>query len=277
MSNTLPQVARARGYHLYDRRRRRYLDMFLNDGRALLGHRPEALSAALKNVISLGLYAEYPSAWSGRAGKTLELAKDLFGAPDHQVRVFRNEDRALAIAARWRGGEPDPAEPRDPVLPEAPPSGGPRIVLWRPLCRPGIGSAEDIILPVLPFPGRWAPAVVLFPPSGPGPVPPSDQVAAPLLEALIRAVHDAGKLSSWEDLGGFCGPIPSLWRRNGPYLVPACTADRYPAIFSAFSAAGIILNPRFSAPSILPINWSDGERKLFLRTSRELSEESDES
>ena len=54
----LPPIRRARGYHLYDEAGKRYLDLSLAGGRALLGHRPERALLELKNLLSRGLAAD---------------------------------------------------------------------------------------------------------------------------------------------------------------------------------------------------------------------------
>jgi hypothetical protein len=279
MSNKLPELTRARGYHLYGVRRNRILDMFQNGGRAILGHRSQRISEELKAVFSRGLWAEYPSIYGHRAERTLDRFKAQFAGASHDARIFRNFDRALAVATQWRGRPMEFHEPFDPALPAGfvDGAGGPqngRMVLWRPLCDPPAApGAGDIIFPVLPFPGQWSPAVVLFPQNAPTPVPASDVVAAPLLAALIRSIHEMAKLTAPRVPNGNGPLLPPLWIRNGQYIIPTCSETRYPEVYARFLSQGILLNPAFPGPSILPIIWSEGEQKLFLRISRSLIKE----
>ena len=46
-----PLIRRARGYHLYDTGGNRYLDMYLDNGRAFLGHSPVRTITSLKNAL----------------------------------------------------------------------------------------------------------------------------------------------------------------------------------------------------------------------------------
>ena len=45
----IPRIRRARGYRLYDHHGRRYLDLWQNGGRSLLGHRPARQTTLLKD------------------------------------------------------------------------------------------------------------------------------------------------------------------------------------------------------------------------------------
>src|SRR6056297_3731235 len=67
----IPPVRRARGYYLYSYEGKRILDFYQNKGAAVLGHRPKNLSLHIKNLISKGLWADYPSVESARLLKKL--------------------------------------------------------------------------------------------------------------------------------------------------------------------------------------------------------------
>jgi len=67
----MPLIRRARGYRLYDHRGRRYLDLWQNGGRSLLGHRPAGQTTLLKNLLSKGLAADLPSPYTGRLERAL--------------------------------------------------------------------------------------------------------------------------------------------------------------------------------------------------------------
>ena len=59
----LGPIHRAREYRLYDRKGRRYLDLWQSGGRALLGHRPKRTLALVKGVLSQGSNAGLPSVY----------------------------------------------------------------------------------------------------------------------------------------------------------------------------------------------------------------------
>ena len=58
--NMMPEIRRARDYRLYDIHGRRYLDLCLDGGRALLGHKPGRVVLMMKNALEKGLSASYP-------------------------------------------------------------------------------------------------------------------------------------------------------------------------------------------------------------------------
>ncbi|HUX52102.1 MAG TPA: hypothetical protein VMW73_15015 [Spirochaetia bacterium] len=290
MSNLLPAIGRARGFHLYDLKRKRYLDMYLAGGRAILGHRPERVAHELRAAIARGLLADYPGALHHRIERLIERHKAEWGGATHAGRLFANTERAFAAIASWRNRPIGPGEPVDPALSGPAPAPAPapaapteaaapaiasfqgRIVLWRPYCEPQ-SKGTDIIIPILPFPGAWGPTVVLFPgeTSLDSALPDSDVVSAVPLAGFIRAIAESA--SPADVRAGATDQLPSLWSRTGPYLTATCPPARYDAIFESFLSAGILINPRFPGPSILPIIWSEGERALFLRKSLELTEE----
>lgn len=70
----LPRVRRARGYRLYTAGGRRLLDLYLDRGAALLGHRPELLGRELKNVAGRGLIGNLPSSYAALLQRVLRQA-----------------------------------------------------------------------------------------------------------------------------------------------------------------------------------------------------------
>jgi len=278
MSNLLPAIGRARGFHLYDLERKRYLDMYLADGRAILGHRPDRVAHELRSAIARGLLADYPGMLNYRIERLIERHKSEWGAASHAGRIFASAERAFAAIGSWRNKAVEPGEPVDPAL--QPLTGAlaglagseGRIVFWRPYCeaRP---TGTDVIIPVLPFPGTWGPTLVLFPAAASlnSALPASDIVSAVPLAGFIRSIAELSSAATAR--AGDADPLPSLWSRTGPYLAATCPPDHYDAIFRRFLDAGFLINPRFPGPTILPIIWSDGERALFLRKSLELTEE----
>ena len=139
----------------------------------------------------------------------------------------------------------------------------PVVFLLRPFIEvpaAGVGGIPPV-LPVIPFPGGFAPIVVCFS-SDPGADEKSDPVSQVVLRGLIRVVYDLAKAVS---------PVSDGWKvfetsfftRKGPYIVPQCSPDDYEKIFKVFYNRGVILHPVYPGPSILPGEWSDGELKAL--------------
>gem|GEM_PF-134293 len=336
----LPPIRRAREFYLYDHRGRRYLDLAQNGGRAILGHRPNRLSTRLKNVLSSGLLAELPSVYGPRLERAVAR---LIGGPCSvnyddgrrgcAVRWYQGAERARAAIAAVLGAEPGAVH--DPVHPAAggpaPAAAGdagadaagglsetrrgeqqPAVVLWRPfLGGPDAAGAAGaqwraaarVLLPVLPFPGAFAPQVVCFAstaqrrPVAAGMAaaqdpPASDLVSPWLLAGLERAAlalqqdPRAGGAPAWPQtrsvqrrgsgrlrVPNWAGFESSLWRRVGPYLLwTGEEALPYDEVFRRFLEAGFLLSPEREAPSIIPGRCSHGEFARFVALCREVEE-----
>lgn len=279
MMNKIPEINRARGYFLYTADGKRYLDMALDGGRLIMGHRQKGYGQALKNAIDKGILPGFPSPYAHRLKQAVRA---LFGAGCH-VYLFKSEEHAKAALA----------------------SHGLEYTLWRPLafntdtassvanaCDPindpinqklsnsldtqkssatlKSGSpafSEQPIIPVLPVPADFAPGVVV----SKSELDFADEPVSPvILAGAIRAVYNLKAFlsevdySDWEKAGiaEFC---KGKWRVELPYLYPLCERNQYPAVLDAFFEAGIILSCDYDTPSILPPELSDGNRKKLLK------------
>jgi len=265
LASTIPPIRRARGYRLYDHRGRRYLDLWQNGGHSLLGHRGLHLMSLLKNLMSRGLLSDLP------ALQARHLEKALAGClPDYPwVRLTRTPQEALALASRFLGREVSAAEVYDPAL-DLPPGSAP-VARWRPLLDyPSTGPGRPrVLLPVLPFAAAGAPAAACFDAEPPGDFPASEPLSPVLLAGAARCLHDLARycLPEWyrEDLLASAAG----WAQRGVYLRAQCGPERYPEVFRAFLQAGLLLNPRYPGPSILPAEASPGEVAKMIQLFRE--------
>lgn len=264
----LPAARRARDYHVYDYSGRRYLDMWLNGGRALLGHRPGGLGTVLKNQLAKGVLAEAPSVYDGRLRKAL---KGLVPG-SWTVRVYRSFDRALRAAGLFLGRQLDENDIREPFPSPGSASrdaaSGGAAGYFRPLS--GTDAAGfPVIFPVLPFPGAFAPQPVLF--ASPGDtdagIPPDDLVSPFLAAGLLRVTERLQKAENspdiWKDW-----PL-SGWKRHGRYCFPEDASRDYGETRLRFLAAGVIISPDPARPTILPGVFSPGEKALVERLCRQ--------
>ncbi len=312
----LPPIRRARGFYLYDYDGNRYLDCWQNGGRALLGHSPRGLSTRLKNVLSTGLLAELPSVHGRRLERALLRLLGPDPGPDRRVYWYRDEERARrAVSAGFGADSPVThafGRPYDPAVggvsargPAAGPGagrGGPvsgaahaaaavSVALWRPFLPPRTAEAAEaasapVLLPVLPFPGGFAPRVVAVASEGPE-LPESDPVSPLLLAGLERMVLALG--DDPRNDGSLCWPEPqlpqrkgkrrapawgelesALWHRRGPYLAWAADEDElgYDSVFRRFLEAGFVLSLCPDEPSIIPGWCAHGEFVRFLAVCR---------
>ena len=123
--SSIPEIRRARGYRLYDRAGRRFLDLWQGHGSAILGHRASGVSTLMKGVISRGLTADLPS--GGRRALERELRELL---PTHpHARLYGSLEGCLEALSRLRGspvrasGSHSPARRCRPALRSRHPAG----------------------------------------------------------------------------------------------------------------------------------------------------------
>jgi hypothetical protein len=256
----LPPVRRARGFHLYTHQGRRYLDLFQDDGAAILGHRPPGAVREMKDALSRGLAAGLPSVYERRLDK--EVRRLLPGCA--AVLAYPGAEAALRAVSLFLGRPLGLADVRDPALcPEAA-----DLAWWRPFL-PGQGAPDSaVLLPVLPVAGTRGPLAVCFPSAPPAEASPARPVPGYLLAAMLRGLADLSAAVRDERVSGAVdGAIAGsrAWRRRGPYVTALFEPSRYPAVFRAFLDAGVLLSPAFPGPSILPAEATEGERAALAR------------
>jgi hypothetical protein len=218
------------------------------------------LTHLLKDVLSRGLLADLPSVQTRLLERALAAA-----LPEYRwSRIVATEASALRLASRYLGREIAPEEVHDPAL-DPPPAGSsaPEVARWRPLL--AVPAGARAVLPVLPFAAAGAPAAVCFAAEPPDDFPASEPVSPVLLAGAARCLYDLRRyqLPDWyrEDLlGGARG-----WRQRGIYLRAEFGAERYEEVFTRFLESGVLLNPCYPGPSILPAEASPGEAAKMMQ------------
>ena len=253
--NKIPEINRARGYYVYTANGKRYLDMALEGGRLVMGHRQNGYAQAMKNVIDKGILPGYPSPYAHR----LKQAVKALVGDDCFVYLFPSEERAREAIGVLNASDPI----NDPIKPAL-----------------NLEAAEfelcDPMILLLPVPAAFAPGVVISDTE----LPLEDESVSPvILAGAVCAVYNliafqkVADYSGWEKIGLLeaCGKTPDAdagkWRVEMPYLYPLCEPDKYDAVWDAFFEAGIILSPDYDKPSVLPPydELSDGMRKKLLK------------
>jgi len=225
----LPPIKRCRDYHLYDYKGNRYLDLYLDGGRALIGHKPGKTMLPVKNSLEKGIWAAYPSVYEGRLKK---LLGNLFPGYGH-ITLFANRERALA-AAEQLGMAP--------------------VIEWIPLAEE---TGENLLLRPL-LPGIDQTHILLSHREARG-----DVISPVLLEGIIRSFHDLQSyrdktdFSLWEEFDSF-----GDWTRKGPCLYYIGKGD-YDMIRKGALKKGILLPGNREQPAFLPGQLSVHEKKLL--------------
>ena len=255
----LPRVLRARDFHLYMEGGKRLTDLWLNGGKAILGHKPPGFLKELKNTAQRGLFSPLPGPLERRILKALE---EIF--PGRAFRLYPDESslyRALEKAALQ--------EPAIQALLE------PGISLWRPFLEGAAGEGgkgplnkAPLLIPVLPWP--LGPAVLVL--DRDTEFPAGEIIPPVILAPAIRSLYELIKAMK-EKI-----PRPmkiekalknSNWQRKGIYLFTseqgeetepgAGVSEAYAALWKYFLEGGFLLPPSPAEPAILPMSMSPGE------------------
>jgi hypothetical protein len=259
----LPPIKRARAYYLYDFKGRRYLDLYQQNGRALLGHRPQGLTRVLKQVASKGLIADLPSIYLNRLHK---LLKKLLAAYQY-FRVVSCMHRAVELASLYLNKNIDASMIRDPVDNDQI-KGEQTLSYWRPFCAPPKGA--QVVLPVLPLAVSGAPVIICFKQKPPADFPPSDIISPLLLAVLIRSGYDLLQYKKAEWYNEELLQTAAGWKQQGIYITVKCKPEAYEHVFQSFLEQGVVLSPFYPGPSILPREVSEGELKKMLKLFHEI-------
>ncbi|MCL2318727.1 MAG: hypothetical protein FWC45_01475 [Treponema sp.] len=242
----LPRVLRARDFHLYLENGKRLTDLWLQGGKAVLGHKPPRVLTELKNAAERGLFTALPHPAERRFFKALE---GFFHG--RTFRLYADEGslyRALEEAG-FAGA-----------------ASSAKVHMWRPFLGPPDENAL-ILIPVLPFP--LGPAVLVLEKSLDDTFPPGDLIPPVLLAPAGRALYDlAAALKAKAPNRG--NPRyskiervlkGSMWRRRGIYLTvePAIEREKYETMFRHFLEGGFLIPPSQAEPLILPASMSPGE------------------
>jgi len=271
-AEAVPIIRRARGFRLYDRQGKRYLDLHRDGGGAFLGHRSGVTVTLMKSVLSQGLATTVPSVWEARL---VRMIASMFSGDCSSVRLYSSRLRALEAVSGFLGMRVDTWDVYDPALAAEPPV-RPRVVLWRPFLPRSEGDgASAVVLPILPLSVCEAPAPVCFPDPAAADLPPSDPLPGFLLAGAFSALV---RLRSGR-LGDSFAVSPLIekavdasrgWKRRGPYVRPIFCSDAYPHVFAEFLRAGVLLSPQYPGPSILPGECSPGEARLLAELFTEI-------
>ncbi|RKX90382.1 MAG: hypothetical protein DRP59_09835 [Spirochaetes bacterium] len=264
MDNTLfdeflPPLRRARGYFLYTADGRRFLDLYQDGGRALLGHRPDGLQRVIKSTAAKGLIAGYPSVYELRVEKALRM---LFpGAVSFHV--YRDNLEMYRALSSVFGMQMEAIKIADPLKGETG-----EITLWRPFLQT-VKKRPPVVIPAIPFPEGMSPGIAavfdknLKPGKGGSPSPFA-------LNSTVKIIYELVQVESAVSREHFSVFNSSLWDRKGIYLLFKMDKRKYRTFFIKSLEAGVLLPPESSIPGIIPLTFEPGHIKNFLRVVKEM-------
>ncbi|MFW6360476.1 MAG: hypothetical protein ACOC2R_01890 [Spirochaetota bacterium] len=278
--NRLPKVKRARGYRVYGADGSRYIDFYLNGGRALAGHRPGGALQVLKSTAERGLWAEYPGKWRRRADQLLTQLYS--GVAD--ITYFPSIEHALE-ALRALQGSPVRIIDTPFELHSGEPSGSmDGVLLYRPWAldaeqqrRLNEGRYGRFFIPLIPFPGSFLPVPVCrlqvhSVSSGDSAEPYEQHELSPVLfHLLIKSLADLQHLLQQNFASMWCRfDLPGI-KRVGPYLQFEFGADEYSRFYHEMLEKGVLLPPSQETPAVIPAEFTDGEVLPLIKGCKEMS------
>lgn len=250
----LPRINRARGWRVYDKQGNRFLDLSMDNSRAVLGYRPGLVNKYIKNALSKGVSSPYPSVYSFKLKQALR--KWLPGLKS--IAIFKDSYSLLRFLKEQMGM--DASDIADPAFSDRVSS----VSYLRPFLH--VPDCEFLV-PVFPVPGFVLPAVLC---SFNDVSLPDDELANPvLLSAATRSIFDVMLEDSKKELWKQSLDCPDLFIERGPYLVFSKHFDNYDKVFRFFIDRGIILPVSQSIPGVFPGELSDGELKKLRKACRE--------
>lgn len=232
----LPEINRARGYYLYTSDRKRLLDMYLEEGRLIMGHRQQGYSLALKNALERGIFTPFPSKYTVRLKKAL---KSVFGSDMH-IYLFRDSFSAEA-ALRLEDRE---------------------YSVLRPL---ETGEPGDTFVFLLPVPEAFAPGVIV----SRVPLDAEEDCISPVIAAgAERGMHNyRAFLEKTPDLSlgkELTEALSQAWDIKGFYMYSKLGAAEYGQLFEKALDGGIVISPYSGVPTVIPPVLSENDRKKLL-------------
>ena len=240
----LPRVLRARDFHLYLEGGKRLVDLWLQGGRAILGHKPPMVLRELKNAAERGLFTPFPHPAEGRFLKALG---EFFPGRAFRLYLDPSSLRRALEAAGFTDSVP----------------------LWRPFLEPA--DYSPVLLPILPW--QLGPEVLVLDKSLSASFPAGELIPPVLLAPATRAMYNlAAALKASGQGSPRYGNIEkalkdSPWHRRGIYLSLKADMDRerYKTLFLNFLEGGFLIPPSAREPAILPMSMSKGEEAKLMQ------------
>ncbi len=239
-------VKRARGCFLYTAKGVRLTDLYQENGKAILGWGGKNAFTVLKNVLDRGITGSFRTDFSvhqnGEKSQLSRAVSDLFGGA-RKLFVFRGKEKALKAALTlskdstsvfrpWNGSNVD----------------------WRNV---------DCVIFEPPLP--WCDSIYLLCVKDGLEFDDSsffgEDIPSPIAAAITRSIYNLIKaLQEREEKNWFIYDkiITRYWERRGPYLYPKIPKELYNDFVLHCLEQGIIINPDYNSPSIVPFGADIG-------------------
>ena len=232
-------VTRARGCFLYTKKGERLTDLYLENGRAVLGWDGKNAFTFFKNMLNKGLTGGFICQEHSRINKAVSLLLN------SEREVFYFPTKAVALKEGL----------------SVSPQGTSVYRPWNPGNTDWTGTDCVIIVPPLPWCDNLYMLAVKKEITGNGSCLSSISVPFAQEAAITRAVYnlikEAGERSE-KDWFIYDTVLTKYWTRKGPYLFPKISENKYDDFVRHCLKCGIVINPSYNEPSQIPFGADTG-------------------
>ena len=234
-------VTRARNCFFYTKKGVRLTDMFLENGRAILGWDGKNAFTFFKNMMNKALTGSFICEDKPRIDKAVSK---LIEKECHAL-FYKNKKDAVQAAVKL---------------------GAKNIVSYRPWNyeQQALSNADAVII-VPPLP--WGEEIfILAMPADkgasrasatPGTYTPPFALQAALTRSIYNLIAEL-PLRQEKDWFLYDTVLTKYWTRKGPYLFPKISENRYNDFVKHCLDCGIVINPSYNEPSIVPYGADKG-------------------
>ena len=240
----LPNILRARDFHLYLDGGKRITDLWLYGGKLLLGHKAAGFLKDLKNSGERGLFSPLPHFSEKRFIKALHA---IF--PGSAFRLYNEEINLFYAITNYLGVDTY--------------SNFSELPLWRPFGDPYTKNDRGFVVPILPCP--LGPYVLVLDKNLEEKIPNGEIISPVILAAAASSLFKLIRTAK-EDFPPYYKIEKALknsnWHRKGIYLninTAYHKKEEYEEVFKKFFEGGFLLPPSPDEPAILPALMSSGE------------------
>ena len=232
-------ITRARGCFFYTKKGERLTDLFQENGRAVLGWDGKNAFTFFKNMMNKGLTGSFICEDKSRLDKAVStlLASDrkciFFAAKADALKAgFSISPQNTSVYRPWNSDSPEPQTIDCIIL------------------TPPLPWCDNLF--ILAVKAELQLQIKL-----------TGQIKLPFAQetAITRAVYNLiAQLKARTETDWFIyDPVlTKYWTRKGPYLFPKISENRYDAFVKHCLECGIVINPSFNEPSIVPFGADKG-------------------
>lgn len=231
-------IQRARKCFLYTKTGARLTDLYQENGRAILGWEGGSAFTVLKNVLNRGLVGSFITEYEYQLTKAIEQLLN----SKRKILIYTSYSSALKAALNISADNTNFYRP------------------WNQAGTDWVNSDVVVIAPPLPWTDNLyivaaMPELLEISLVSAKQIPNSEKIPAPMYASISRSIYNlivALQERSEKDWFLYDKIVAIYWERKGPYLFPKMTEDEYKSFVFHCLECGLVINPDYNSPSIIP-------------------------